>query len=104
MHIYWKTERYISEGRQGKRYGGEEFTILLPMTTGESGIVTAEIIRTEFRTENFSQIPGKSMHVTVSMGLGQYRHQEDIRDFVHRVDQFMYQAKKNGQDRVYFEP
>ena len=30
----------------------------------------------------------------------QCKSQEDIKDFVHRVDQLMYQTKKNGKDRV----
>ena len=36
----------------------------------------------------------------VSIGLAQYKPQEDMKFFVHRVDQLMYQVKKNGKDRV----
>jgi diguanylate cyclase (GGDEF)-like protein/PAS domain S-box-containing protein len=82
------------------RYGGEEFTILLPMATSEDGAVIAERIRTEFKKELFFPAPGKDVHLTVSIGLGQYRPQEEIRAFVHRVDQLMYKAKKDGKDRV----
>ena len=82
------------------RYGGEEFTILLPMTTSEDGAVTAERIRSEFKKEIFSPVPGEDVHMTVSIGLGQYRTNEDMKSFVHRVDQLMYQAKNNGKDRV----
>jgi diguanylate cyclase (GGDEF)-like protein/PAS domain S-box-containing protein len=82
------------------RYGGEEFTILLPMTTTPEGAVTAERIRTEFRKEIFSPAPGKEVHMTLSIGLAQYKPQEEIKPFVHRVDQLMYKAKKNGKDRI----
>jgi diguanylate cyclase (GGDEF)-like protein/PAS domain S-box-containing protein len=82
------------------RYGGEEFTILLPMTTSKDAAVTAERIRTEFKKENFSPVPGKDVHLTMSIGLAQYQPQEEMKVFVHRVDQLMYQAKKNGKDRV----
>ena len=41
------------------RYGGEDFTILLPMTTNADGAITAEKIRAEFEKENFSPSPGK---------------------------------------------
>jgi diguanylate cyclase (GGDEF)-like protein len=82
------------------RYGGEEFTILLPMTTSADGAVTAERIRTEFKKETFSPEPGQEVHVTVSIGLAQYKPQEEMKSFVHRVDQLMYQGKKNGKDRV----
>jgi len=38
--------------------------------------------------------------VTMSIGLAQYKPQEDMKAFVHRVDQLMYQGKKNGKDKV----
>ena len=82
------------------RYGGEEFTILLPMTTSEDGAVIAERIRAELKKEIFSPVSGKHIYITVSIGLAQYKPQEDMKAFVHRVDQLMYQAKKNGKDRV----
>ncbi|MBI4619634.1 MAG: diguanylate cyclase [Desulfobacterales bacterium] len=37
--------------------------------------------------------------MTVSIGFAQYKPQEDVKAFIHRVDQLMYQAKKNGKDR-----
>ncbi len=82
------------------RYGGEEFTILLPMTTYADSTVIAERIRVELKKESFSPKAGKDVHMTVSIGAAQFKLQEDMRDFVNRVDQFMYQAKKNGKDRV----
>ncbi|HEY5498714.1 MAG TPA: diguanylate cyclase, partial [Syntrophales bacterium] len=69
-------------------------------TTSEDGAVTAERIRAEFKKENFPPVAGKDVHMTVSIGLAQYQPQEDMKVFVHRVDQLMYQGKKNGKDRV----
>jgi diguanylate cyclase (GGDEF)-like protein/PAS domain S-box-containing protein len=97
-------KRCLRQTDSAYRYGGEEFVVLLPMTTSEDGVVTAERIRTEFKKENFSPAPGKDVHVTVSSGIAQYQPQEDMKVFVHRVDQLMYQAKKNGKDRVCSEP
>jgi diguanylate cyclase (GGDEF)-like protein len=93
-------KRCLRQTDSAYRYGGEEFTILLPMTTSKDGAVTAERIRSEFKKENFSPVPGQDVHVTVSIGLAQYKPQEDMKVFVHRVDQLMYQGKKNGKDRV----
>jgi len=93
-------KRCLRQTDSAYRYGGEEFTILLPMTTSTDGAVTAERIRTEFKKENFSPVAGKDVHMTVSIGLAQYQPQEDMKVFVHRVDQLMYQGKKNGKDRV----
>jgi diguanylate cyclase (GGDEF)-like protein/PAS domain S-box-containing protein len=97
-------KRCLRETDFAYRYGGEEFTIILPMTTSADGAVTAERIRTEFRKEIFSPAPGRDVHATVSIGLAQYKPQEEMKAFVHRVDQLMYRGKKNGKDRVCCEP
>jgi len=93
-------KRCLRQTDSAYRYGGEEFTILLPMTISEDGAVTAERIRTEFKKENFAPVPGEQVHVTVSIGLAQYKTQEDMKAFVHRVDQLMYHGKNCGKDRV----
>jgi len=93
-------KRCLRQTDSAYRYGGEEFAILLPMTTSADGAVTAERIRTEFKKETFSPAPDQDGHVTVSIGLAQYKPQEEMKAFVHRVDQLMYQGKKNGKDRV----
>ena len=97
-------KRCLRETDFAYRYGGEEFTILLPMTTCADGTVTAERVRTELKTEHFSPAPGQDVQVTVSIGLAQYKPQEEMKAFVHRVDQLMYLGKKNGKDRVCTEP
>jgi diguanylate cyclase (GGDEF)-like protein/PAS domain S-box-containing protein len=102
--VLWRlgqvVKRCLRETDFAYRYGGEEFTIILPMTTSADGAVTAERIRTEFKKETFSPAQDQDVHVTVSIGLAQYRPQEEMKAFVHRVDQLMYQGKKGGKDRV----
>jgi diguanylate cyclase (GGDEF)-like protein len=97
-------KRCLRQTDSAYRYGGEEFTILLPMTTSADSAVTAERIRTEFKKELFFPAPGQDVHVTVSIGLAQYMPQEEMKAFVHRVDQLMYQGKNSGKDRVCSEP
>ena len=102
--VLWRlgqvVKRCLRETDFAFRYGGEEFTIVLPMTGNADGAVTAERIRTELRKETFSPTPDQQVHVTVSIGLAQYKPQEEMKAFVHRVDQLMYQGKKNGKDRI----
>ena len=94
-------KRCLRQTDSAYRYGGEEFTILLPMATSKDAAVTAERISTEFKKETFSPASGQGdVHVTVSIGIGQYKLQEDTKVFVNRVDQLMYQAKRNGKNRV----
>ena len=100
MRVGQVIKRWLRQTDSAYRYGGEEFTILLPMTTGTDGMVTAERIRTEFKKEIFTLESGKKIHITVSIGLAQYRPKEEMKAFVHRVDQLMYQGKRSGKDRV----
>ncbi|MDP2815566.1 MAG: diguanylate cyclase [Rectinemataceae bacterium] len=100
MRLGQVIKRCLRQTDSAYRYGGEEFTIILPMTTSADGAVTAQRIRMEFKNEIFSPAPGQDVHVTVSIGIGQYKPLEDMKAFVHRVDQFMYLAKKAGKDRV----
>ena len=93
-------KRSLRETDSAYRYGGEEFTIILPMTVSDEGIVTAKRIQKEFRKENFSLIPGQEVYMTVSIGLAQYKPKEEIKTFVHRVDQFMYKVKKTGRGKI----
>jgi len=85
------------------RYGGEEFTIILPMTTEAEGSITAERINAKIRTTPFSPPPDRDVYVTVSTGVAQYRPKECIRSFVNRADQLMYEGKKRGKNRVFRE-
>ncbi|MGB5217656.1 MAG: PAS domain S-box protein [Smithella sp.] len=90
----------LRETDSAYRYGGEEFTIILPTTTCQEGVVTAQRIQTELRKEAFTPVESQKIHVTVSIGVAQYNQKEEMRAFVHRVDQFMYQAKNSGRNRI----
>ena len=84
------------------RYGGEEFSVILPVTTGEQGMFAADRVRIGIRNEVFNPSIGKNIHVTVSIGVAQYRQDEDIMDFLCRSDRNLYAAKAAGKDRVYW--
>lgn len=85
------------------RYGGEEFTVILPETTTEKAVIVAEKIRKKFKSEIFSVVLNQDVHVTISVGVAQYSPKEDLRSFVGRADTYMYEAKNGGKDRVAFE-
>jgi diguanylate cyclase (GGDEF)-like protein len=73
------------------------------MTTGEEGIIMAERIQAELREKTFSPVSGQKVYMTVSIGLAQYKPKEEMKAFVHRVDQLMYQAKKKRKLSIYSE-
>jgi diguanylate cyclase (GGDEF)-like protein len=82
------------------RYGGEEFTIILPGTHGEEARTVAERLRTAVAAEDFSDGKNPDLMITISVGVTQYRHNEPISSFVQRADQAMYRSKQGGRNRV----
>ncbi len=82
------------------RYGGEEFTILLPETTASEAKTVAERIRAGIETERFVTDMIADARVTISIGVTEYFDNEDLSEFVQRADRAMYLSKKNGRNRV----
>jgi diguanylate cyclase (GGDEF)-like protein len=82
------------------RYGGEEFTVILPETSIEEAEVVAHRIRNAIAEEVFTPVPGKEVSVTVSIGVTQYRLKEEINSFVQRSDNAMYTSKNGGRNMV----
>lgn len=103
-HVLTKIGKVLLEGIRkidsAYRYGGEEFTLLLPETDLEEAVKVAERIRKKFGDEIFSPGPDKKVHVTVSVGVSEYQQEEEIGEFIKRADNALYLAKKLGKDQV----
>lgn len=82
------------------RYGGEEFTIILPGTHGEEAKTVAERLRAAVAAEDFTDGRITDLEITISIGVTQYRQKEEIASFVQRADQAMYRSKQAGRNRV----
>ena len=82
------------------RYGGEEFTVILPETNGDEAKTVAQRIRSSLETEKFKPIPEKNAKITISIGVTQYFPKEELSAFIRRADKAMYLSKKNGRNRV----
>jgi diguanylate cyclase (GGDEF)-like protein len=53
------------------RYGGEEFTVILPETTGDEAKTVAQRIRASLEAEKYKPVPGKVARITISIGVTQ---------------------------------
>ncbi len=83
------------------RYGGEEFTVILPETEGDEAATVAERIRTAVEMEHFTPIKdGDPVSITISIGVTEYNRKEEVALFVQRADKAMYQSKQAGRNRV----
>ncbi len=85
------------------RYGGEEFSILLPQTNLEEAGVIADRIRRKIMTTTFPH--GKTQPlggVTVSIGLSTFSPALDSAEAIVRAaDRALYHAKSHGKNRAY---
>ena len=98
---------YLRGGDMMARYGGEEFVVLLPQTPVNDALAVAERIRKNIASHPFSLAEGKSLCITVSIGVasmcdGDMRHTAiDLgRDLVKRADIALLNAKSSGRNKV----
>lgn len=83
------------------RFGGEEFVILLPKTDLLKAVNLAEQIRERIAQIKMDFNEEKNIKITVSIGVSQYKDKnETIDTILKRADQRLYQAKKQGRNRV----
>jgi two-component system, cell cycle response regulator len=91
----------IRKEEEFARYGGDEFAVVLPETTGEGGLPFAERIRCLVEKKRFIY-EDKLYPVTISVGLAVTTGEEAItsQDLIQRADDKLYQAKREGRNRV----
>lgn len=81
------------------RWGGEEFLLLLGDCGLDGARRRAESIRAAI-AEHTVRFGRDSIRVTASLGVAQHRYQESLDSLIHRTDMAMYEAKRQGRDRV----
>lgn len=85
------------------RYGGEEFTVILPYTAGDEARTVAE--RIQYALEFITFCPAdQPIQVTMSIGVTEYAPGEELTAFVGRSDRAMYASKESGRNKVSFLP
>jgi diguanylate cyclase (GGDEF)-like protein len=83
------------------RYGGDEFTILLPDTGLEPALQVAERIRRTVEETAFEGGRGGGLRLTLSIGVASFpAHGRSREDLLDHADKAMYRAKSLGRNRV----
>ncbi len=92
-------EQVSSPGRSC-RFGGDEFTAMLPGVSQETAILVAEGIRKAVDEADMRK-DGISMHPTISIGVAVFpTDAENVLDLVAAADQALYRAKAKGKNQV----
>lgn len=81
------------------KYGGDEFTLILPQTARDGAVVVAERIRAAVAAFAFPLAPAGT--ITISLGVAMFP--EDAGDgtsLIQAADRALYLAKQRGRNRV----
>lgn len=79
------------------RWGGEEFIVLLSHTTCEAAAALAERIRAAYEQQPVSTV---KIELSASFGVVQLHENDDADALIRRADAALYQAKREGRNRV----
>ena len=84
------------------RFGGEEFSILLPETPPDQALEIAERIRRAVAERKFDvETSSEPIHATVSIGVAGFpKDGTDANELIHQADLAVYRAKLQGRNRV----
>ncbi len=88
------------------RYGGEEFSILLPFTKINEAQMVAERLRqtVENKVIDISKVAPdceeKNIKITLSLGIYEIKENDSDDDLMKKADKALYQAKNTGRNKV----
>ncbi len=90
----------LREGDIFSRWGGDEFCVILPETSGINAMKVAEKIR--FAVKNIHVKTDKNpIYFTVSLGVTEiHREDKDAMIMIDRADKALYDAKEAGRDKT----
>lgn len=78
------------------RFGGEEFVLLFPHTNPDEAYLASERLRLKIDKLKFKRI---SHCVTVSFGITTLKEEDNLKTFIKRADEALYEAKQSGKNR-----
>jgi len=99
MHVAKEITACTRDIDVSARYGGDEFAIILPNTQLEEALVVARRLSEMVRRRPVELTDGE-IAVSVSVGVGQYKADCTIEDFVNAADMALFESKTAGKDRV----
>jgi len=79
------------------RYGGEEFIVVMPFTKLKDACKKMDEFRQIVENHKFCK---EKLKITISVGISQLKGNDDILELIKIADENLYEAKKNGRNRV----
>lgn len=97
-------KREIREYDIASRYGGEEFSVLLPFTKIEEAFAVAQRLRHAVEKSSIDVVKengeATSVNVTISVGIYAFRDNDEVQTLYQNADKALYEAKTHGRNKV----
>jgi diguanylate cyclase (GGDEF)-like protein len=99
VHVF---NRILRESDILARFGGDEFTVLMPDTPWKEAMeMTDRVRKTLGEHDILGRYQGPVKKLTMSAGVASFpEHGEDVKKLKEMADQALYRAKEEGRDRV----
>jgi len=82
------------------RYGGEEFSIMLPETPKDGALIVGERLRKAVEAHNIKAYD-EAVNLSISIGIATFPDDTDeISKLIDMSDQMLYKAKEGGRNKV----
>jgi diguanylate cyclase (GGDEF)-like protein len=81
------------------RFGGEEFVIIFPNTTGDQAETLIHAILNKIRVTPITEHEGQAYSITFSAGIAQWKPGIEVQKWIQTADETMYKAKQQGRNR-----
>ena len=83
------------------RFGGDEFTVILPQTGQEGARIIADRMRCRVQETVFLETFGLKVRITASFGIACFPDHAQSKDaLIQKADQAMYRVKGRGKNGV----
>ncbi len=98
-HIAMELKAGLRETDILARFGGEEFIILLAHTEAPNAFEVADRLRESVKN-NPLQMDGKTIKVTISIGIASDAGFEELTKMIEAADEALYQSKQTGRNKA----
>ncbi len=96
--LVWRLQRALGEEDLLFRQGGEEFVIALPGQDLAAASARAELLRRTVAARPFGD--AAELMMSISLGVVRWGSDESLEAALERADRNLYQAKRDGRNRV----
>ncbi len=99
VEVARRIQACVPEGALLGRFGGEEFALMMPGADLDAARAAAECVRRGVSASPV-ETPAGPLTITVSVGVAAVDEARDLNEILKRADERLYEAKREGRDRV----